>query len=220
LADSGRASQTSRAILPFYCRAPARPRRHFLKRAATTGVTLTLALTFGATAGRAHGADLPRTPEQTFFSAPSAFGLQREPPRPFAGFRTRSLEFAQGGLLSREDIARPLTNATWRQPFAPDGSLSLASRNSSGVFATIDLANLTQPEPRWKAKDVLATGVPPRDKDSHLGETVARGMLGFVIGRAVAELVGDRKPGTTYLKVRSASDPHGKGVGLGFSASW
>jgi hypothetical protein len=67
---------------------------------------------------------------------------------------------------------------------------------------------------------VLATGVPPRDKDSHLGETVARGMLGFVIGRAVAELVGDRKPGTTYLKVRSASDPHGKGVGLGLSASW
>ena len=210
----------SRAILPLYRRAPARPRRHVLKLAATTGATLTLALTFGATAGRAHGADLPRTPEQTFFSARSAFGLQRETLRPFAGFRTRSLEFAQGAFLSREDVARPLTNATWRQPFAPDGSLSLASRNSSAVFATIDLANLTHPEPRWKAKDVLATGVPPRDKDSHLGETVARGVLGFVIGRAVAELVGDRKPGTTYLKVRSASDPHGKGVGLGLSASW
>ena len=113
-----------------------------------------------------------------------------------------------------------MTNATWRQPFAPDGSLSLASRSSSAVFATIDLANLTHPEPRWKAKDVLATGVPRRDKDSHLVETVARGMLGFVIGAApVAELVGDRKPGTTYLKVRSASDPHGKGVGLGLSAS-
>ena len=210
----------SRGILPLYRRAPARPRRHVLKLAATTGATLTLALTFGATAGRAHGADLPRTPEQTFFSARSAFGLQRETLRPFAGFRTRSLEFAQGAYLSREDVARPLTNATWRQPFAPDGSLSLASRNSSAVFATIDLANLTHPEPRWKAKDVLATGVPPRDKDSHLGETVARGMLGFVIGRAVAELVGDRKPGTTYLKVRSASDPHGKGVGLGLSASW
>ena len=103
---------------------------------------------------------------------------------------------------------------------APGGSLSLASRNSSAVFATVDLGNLTRPEPRWKAKDVLATGIPPRDKDSHLDETVARGMLGFVIGRAVAELVGDRKPGTTDLKVRSASDPHGKGVGLGLSASW
>ena len=203
-----------------YRRAPARPGRHVLKLAATTGVTLTLALTFGATAGRAHGADLPGAPGQTLFSARSAFGLQRETLRPFAAFRTRSLEFAQGGFLSREDVERPLTNATWRQPFAPDGSLSPASRNSSAVFATIDLGNLTHPEPRWKAKDVLATGIPPRDKDSHLGETVARGMLGFVIGRAVAELVGDRKPGTTYLKVRSASDPHGKGVGLGLSASW
>ena len=190
-----------------------------MKLAATTGATLTLALTLGA-AGHAQSAEPPQTLEPKLFDARSDFPLWGDTGRPFAGFRARSLDFAHAALLVREDKALPSQNSAWQQPFAPGGSLSLASRNSSAVFGTIDLGSLSRSEPRWKAKDTLATGVPPRDKESHVDEAVARGVLGFLIGRAVAQLTGDGRPGKTYVKVRSASDPHGKGVGLGLSATW
>jgi hypothetical protein len=169
---------------------------------------------------RAKADDLPPTRETSFFDARAALALQNEAHRPFVGFRARSLEFGHGPTLGGDAFAAPLPTSTWQQPFAPGGGLSLASRGSSTVFTALDLASLTRPEPRWKPKNALEAGVPPRDGESHIGEAVVRGVLGFVIGRAVGELVTAGQPRSAQVNVRSASDPHGKGVGLKFSASW
>lgn len=176
-----------------------------MKLATTAGTTLTLALTLFAPHGSAQDTEVPSQPENRFFDTTSILAAARDEGRTFGAFRAGSLDFAHGA-------------ATWQQPFGP--SLTLASRNASAIFATIDLGN-TRPEPRWKAKDALTTGFPPTERGkNHLSETIARGMLGFVIGRAVAELAGEAQARKSYVKVRSAADPHGKGVGLGLSASW
>jgi hypothetical protein len=169
-----------------------------LKLATTTAV-----LAFALQSSLASADDAARTPQTAHFSAGTAVAAQLQSTRPFASFRARSLEFGQGPQL-----------------FPQSGSLAHASRGASTVFATIDVASLARNEPRWKAKDTLLTGVPPHDEESHLGEAVARGVLGVVIGRAVGELVSAQQPRRTQVKVRSASDPHGKGLGLKLSASW
>jgi hypothetical protein len=206
-----------RAILAPVVARQARLWRVCLKLAMTTGVTLTLALMLSAPP-RTRADDLPRTRETSFFGARTALALQNEAHSPFPGFRARSLEFGHGLSLGGEALAAPLS--AWQQPFAPGGGLSLASRSSSTVFTAIDLATLSRTEARWKRKDALEAGVPPRDGESHIGEAVARGVLGFLISRAVGELVTAGQPRKAQLNVRSASDPHGKGVGLRFSASW
>jgi hypothetical protein len=189
-----------------------------LKLATTAVTTLTLALTLCAAHGSAQNAEVPSQPEPSFFDTPSVVAVTRDNGRTFGAFRAASLDFAHGATANR-DGAGNLAVPTWQQPFGP--SLTLASRNASAIFATIDLGNHTRPEPKWKTKDALTTGFPPHEKGkNHLGEAIARGMLGFVIGRAVAELAGDPQARKSYVKVRSAADPHGKGVGLGLSASW
>lgn len=190
-----------------------------MKLAATLCGLATLALTLSAASSNAQGADVPPPFLQTPLVARSAFALQRDAAEPFGGLLARSLGFPRGPFLGREDVTLPPEDGAWKQPFAPGGSLSVGSRSSSAVFASVGLGSLDRPELRSKAKDALVVGAPPRDEERHLGEALARGVLGFVIGRAIGELASER-PGKANVKLRSASDPHGKGVGLRLSATW
>jgi len=185
----------------------------------TATTTLTLALTLCAAHAGAQDREVPSHPEPGLFDTPSALAGTREKGRTFGAFRAASLDFAHGTPANR-DAAGGLPNLpTWQQPFGPP--LKLTLRNARASFPAIDVGNQPPPLPQWKAKDALATGFPPTEKGkNHLGEAIARGMLGFVIGRAVSELASDPQPRKSDFQVRSAADPHGKGVGLGLSASW
>jgi hypothetical protein len=100
-------------------------------------------------------------------------------------------------------------------PTLNDGSSATFASSSSGRTKRYFV-------PSWMPKDALAefTGPPPLEKRGNgLGEAVARGALGFLLGRAVNQLNGSQGQ-NRLVSVRSASDPHGRGVGLGVSAAW
>jgi len=190
-----------------------------LKFATTAAATLTMVLTLCAAHAGAQNAEVPSQPEPRVFDTPSVLAVARDKGRTFGAFRAAGLDFAHGTAANRDAAGSLADVPTWQQPFGP--TLTLASRNARAIFPAIDLGKHTPLEPQWKAKDALTTGFPPTEKGkNHLGEAIARGMLGFVIGRAVAELAGDPQARKSNFQVRSAADPHGKGVGLGLSASW
>jgi hypothetical protein len=54
----------------------------------------------------------------------------------------------------------------------------------------------------------------------HLSDVVAGATIGFLVGRTVTRLDGERPAKKRFVSVGPATDPHGQGIGLGLSASW
>jgi membrane-associated phospholipid phosphatase len=137
-------------------------------------------------------------------------------------FRAASYDAAQAMIV----------NAAWTgvlkhslQRQRPDGldSLSLPSGHASTAFA---LATVAERHYGWKA-GAPAYGLAAciglsriESNRHHLSDVVAGAMIGTIVGRTVARLNGERPARGRTLAVGPATDPHGTGVGLGFSASW
>lgn len=129
--------------------------------------------------------------------------------------------------------ARLVDHALAEEPGAPWGVEATRLGPEAGQPASL----LAEPDARrrdilytgrrhgWLASlpdESLAAGIemPRVEKDKNrVQQAIARGVLGFLVGRAISELSGN-KPQRTAVSVRSATDPHGHGVGLGVSASW
>jgi hypothetical protein len=170
---------------------------------------LTLSVCCCAAAARAQSSE-------SEFGSPAAFKLEPK----LGALRQQSTAFA---FQFTDELLLDDANA-W-QPRSSPFAESLASTNNTFTFlSSSDFGRRRKPaEPSWKPADALAefTGMPPVEKEkSGFGQAVARGALGFLIGRIVSELAGDRQSRQSQVSVRSASDPHGKGVGLGLSATW
>ena len=107
----------------------------------------------------------------------------------------------------------------------PDGSdsLSFPSGHTSSAFS---LATVASHHYGWKLGVplyALATGIGLSrvEQDSHhLSDVIAGATLGFVVGRTVTRLDGERPARKRVVSVGPATDPHGQGIGLGLSASW
>ena len=54
----------------------------------------------------------------------------------------------------------------------------------------------------------------------HLSDVIAGATIGFLVGRTVTRLDGERPAKKRFVSVGPATDPHGQGIGLGLSASW
>jgi membrane-associated phospholipid phosphatase len=107
----------------------------------------------------------------------------------------------------------------------PDGSdsLSFPSGHTSSAFA---LASVATHHYGWKLGAplyALAAGIGyariEQDRH-HLSDVIAGATLGFVVGRTVTRLDGERPAKKRVVSVGPATDPHGQGIGLGLSASW
>jgi hypothetical protein len=172
-------------------------------------LSLTLSVCCCAAAARAQstGSD---------FGSPAAFTLAPK----LGELRHQSTAFA-----FQFTDALLLDDARAWEPRRSHFAESVASTNNTFTFlSSSDVGRRRKrAEPSWKPADALAdfTGIPPVEREkSGFGQAVARGALGFLIGRVVSELAGDRQANKSQVSVRSASDPHGKGVGLGLSATW
>jgi hypothetical protein len=178
---------------------------------------------------------LPRRAQARDLGAPPAEHAQG-----FSGFHAslalqpHALSVARGRPLFALDdrTARLVDEALARHPGAtweaPETSLQLRDFGLPSRLVELDAgrrgALYTGRRYGWLASlppDSLAAGIEmprvERDKNG-LQQAIARGVLGFLVGRAVSELSG-QKP-QRVVSVRSATDPHGHGVGLGVSASW
>jgi membrane-associated phospholipid phosphatase len=107
----------------------------------------------------------------------------------------------------------------------PDGSdsLSFPSGHTSTAFS---LAGVASHHYGWKVgvpMYALAAGIGltriEQDRH-HLSDVIAGATLGFVVGRSVTRLDGERPAKKRFVSVGPATDPHGQGIGLGLSASW
>lgn len=207
-------------------------------RRAIAGATLALLLACGALPCRAQGVRNPGPAgtETREFGAPPADSGEG-----FSGL-SESLALQPLGLFSRRGqalftfdarSARLIDHALAEEPGGPWG----AEAARKGLYVGPPTSLLAGHEARrrdilytgrrlgWLASlpdESLAAGIemPRVEKDENsLQQAIARGVLGFLVGRAISELSG-HKPQRTAVSVRSATDPHGHGVGLGVSASW
>jgi membrane-associated phospholipid phosphatase len=136
-------------------------------------------------------------------------------------FRAASYDAAQA-LIVNEAWTGILKYSLHRQ--RPDGSnyYSLPSGHTSTAFA---LATVAERHWGWKAglpAYALAAGIGVSRIESnkhYLSDVIAGATLGTIVGRTVARVDGGRASRRT-LAVAPATDAHGAGIGLGFSASW
>lgn len=107
----------------------------------------------------------------------------------------------------------------------PDGSdrLSFPSGHTSTAFS---LAAVADHHYGWKVglpAYALASGIGLSRIESdrhHLSDVLAGATVGFIVGRTVARLDGERPARKRFVSVGPATDAHGQGFGLGLSASW
>jgi membrane-associated phospholipid phosphatase len=154
---------------------------------------------------------------------------------PVVGLLFTAGRFTPAGSTFRAasyDMAQALVvNAAWTGALKysfhrqrPDGSdsLSLPSGHSSTAFA---LATVTERHYGWKVglpAYALAAGISLSRIESnkhYLSDVLAGATIGTIVGRTVARVNGERTSRRT-LAVTPATDAHGTGVGVGFSATW
>jgi membrane-associated phospholipid phosphatase len=136
-------------------------------------------------------------------------------------FRAASYDAAQA-LIVNEAWTGILKYSLHRQ--RPDGSnyYSLPSGHTSTAFA---LATVAERHYGWRAglpAYALAAGIGLSRIESnkhYLSDVIAGATIGTIVGRTVARVDGGRASRRS-LAVTPATDAHGAGVGLGFSASW
>jgi membrane-associated phospholipid phosphatase len=141
---------------------------------------------------------------------------------PQGRFRAATYDFAQA-LIVNGAYSGILKYSVQRT--RPDGGdkLSFPSGHTSTAFS---LAAVADHHYGWKVSlpaYVLASGIGLSRIESnrhHLSDVLAGATLGFVVGRTVARLDGDRPAKKRVVSVGPATDPHGQGIGLGLSASW
>lgn len=141
---------------------------------------------------------------------------------PQGRFRAANYDFAQA-LIVNGAYSGLLKYTVGRE--RPDGRdhLSFPSGHTSAAFS---LAAVADHHYGWKVglpAYVLASGIGLSRIESnrhHLSDVLAGATLGFVVGRTVARLDGERPASKRVVSVGPATDAHGQGVGLGLSASW
>lgn len=141
---------------------------------------------------------------------------------PQGRFRSMSYDFAQA-LVVNGAYTGLLKKTVSRT--RPDGSdtLSFPSGHTSTAFS---LAGIATHHYGWKVgvpAYALASciGLTRIEQDRHhLSDVLAGATLGFIVGRTVTRLDGERPAKKRFVSVGPATDPHGSGVGLGLSASW
>jgi membrane-associated phospholipid phosphatase len=141
---------------------------------------------------------------------------------PQGRFRAATYDFAQAMIVNGAytGILKYSVQRT-----RPDGSnsLSFPSGHTSSAFS---LATVAERHYGWKVgvpAYLLASGIGYSriEKDKHyLSDVLAGATLGFIVGRTVSRLDGERPAKKSFVSVGPATDVHGQGVGLGFSASW
>jgi membrane-associated phospholipid phosphatase len=141
---------------------------------------------------------------------------------PQGQFRAASYDFAQAMIVNGAYTG--LLKYTVKRG-RPDGSdsLSFPSGHTSTAFSLAGVANHHY---GWKVGlpiYALAAGIGltriEQDRH-HLSDVIAGATLGFVVGRTVTRLDGERPAKKRFVSVGPATDPQGQGVGLGLSASW
>jgi membrane-associated phospholipid phosphatase len=141
---------------------------------------------------------------------------------PQGRFRSATYDFAQAAIVTSAYTGL-LKYSVGRT--RPDGSdtLSFPSGHTSTAFS---LAAVADHHYGWKVglpAYALATGIGLSrvEKDKHyLSDVLAGATIGFIVGRTVARLDGERPAKKRVISVGPATDPHGQGIGLGLSASW
>ena len=141
---------------------------------------------------------------------------------PQGRFSAATYDFAQAAIVNGAYTG--LLKYTVKRD-RPDGSdsLSFPSGHTSTAFALAGVANHHY---GWKVgvpMYALATGIGlsriEQDRH-HLSDVIAGATIGFLVGRTVTRTDGERPAKKRVLNVGPATDPHGQGIGLGFSASW
>jgi membrane-associated phospholipid phosphatase len=141
---------------------------------------------------------------------------------PEGRFRAASYDFAQA-LIVNGAYTGILKHAAQRT--RPDGSdrLSFPSGHTSTAFS---LAAVADHHYGWKVAlpayaAAAGIGLSRIESDRHhLSDVLAGATIGFLVGRTVARLDGERPAGRRLVSVGPTTDPHGQGVGLSLSASW
>lgn len=141
---------------------------------------------------------------------------------PEGRFRAATYDFAQA-LVVNGAYTGILKHAAQRT--RPDGSdrLSFPSGHTSTAFS---LAAVADHHYGWKVAlpayaAAAGIGLSRIESDRHhLSDVLAGATLGFLVGRTVARLDGERPAGRRLVSVGPTTDPHGQGVGLSLSASW
>jgi membrane-associated phospholipid phosphatase len=141
---------------------------------------------------------------------------------PQGRFRAATYDFAQAMIVNGA-YSGLLKYSVRRE--RPDGSdnLSFPSGHASTAFSLAAVANHHY---GWKVgvpAYVLASGIGLSRIESnrhHLSDVLAGATLGFIVGRTVTRLDGERPAKKSVFSLGPATDSHGQGVGVGLSASW
>jgi membrane-associated phospholipid phosphatase len=107
----------------------------------------------------------------------------------------------------------------------PDGSdtYSFPSGHTSNAFS---IATIARHHYGWRVGApmyALAAGIGltriEQDRH-HLSDVIAGATIGLIVGRTVTRIDGERPDKKRFVSIGPATDPEGRGVGLGVSASW
>jgi membrane-associated phospholipid phosphatase len=141
---------------------------------------------------------------------------------PEGRFRSATYDFAQAMIVNGaySGILKYSVQRT-----RPDGGdrLSFPSGHASTAFS---LATVASHHYGWKVgvpAYVLASGIGLSRIESnrhHLSDVLAGATIGFIVGRTVSRLDGERPAKKRLVSLGPATDLHGQGIGLGLSASW
>lgn len=141
---------------------------------------------------------------------------------PQGRFRAASYDFAQALVVNGAYTGLLKYSVKRGRPDGSD-SLSFPSGHTSTAFS---LAGVASHHYGWKVgvpMYALAAGIGlsriEQDRH-HLSDVIAGATLGFIVGRTVPRIDGERPARKRTLSVGPATDPHGQGIGLGVSASW
>ncbi len=141
---------------------------------------------------------------------------------PQGQFRSATYDFAQAMIVNAAYTGLLKHTVTRGRPDGSD-SLSFPSGHTSAAFS---LAGVARHHYGWKVgvpMYVLAAGIGlsriEQDRH-HLSDVIAGATIGFIVGRTVARLDGERPARKRFVSVGPLTDPHGQGIGLGLSASW
>ncbi len=141
---------------------------------------------------------------------------------PQGQFRAASYDFAQAMIVNGAYTS--LLKHTVKRD-RPDGSdsLSFPSGHTSTAFSLASVADHHYGRKVGIPMYALAVGIGlsriEQDRH-HLSDVIAGATIGFIAGRTVARLDGERPAKKRFVSVGPATDPHGQGIGLGLSASW
>ncbi len=141
---------------------------------------------------------------------------------PQGQFRSATYDVAQAMIVNAA-YTGALKHAVGRT--RPDGSdsYSFPSGHTSNAFSIASIANHHY---GWKVGApmyALAAGIGlsriEHDRH-HLSDVIAGATIGLIVGRTVTRLDGDRPDKKRFVSIGPATDPDGRGIGLGVSASW